>query len=67
VPELPEVETVRVRLEPLLVGRRFDRVEILDPRVTRPVEPREVAAELEGETVAAERPSTIRISESLSH
>jgi formamidopyrimidine-DNA glycosylase len=53
VPELPEVETVRSRLEPVLVGRRFDRVEIFDPRVTRPVEPREVAAELEGEVVAA--------------
>jgi formamidopyrimidine-DNA glycosylase len=37
----------------VLVGRRFERVEILDPRVTRPVEPREVAAELEGETVKA--------------
>ena len=53
MPELPEVETVRTRLEPVLVGRRFDRVEIRDPRVTRPTEPREVAAELEGETVAA--------------
>jgi formamidopyrimidine-DNA glycosylase len=53
VPELPEVETVRARLEPVLVGRRFERVEILDPRVTRPVEPREVAAELEGELVKA--------------
>ena len=53
MPELPEVETVRARLEPVLVGRRFDRVEIFDPRVTRPVEPREVAAELEGEVVAA--------------
>jgi formamidopyrimidine-DNA glycosylase len=53
VPELPEVETVRALLEPVLVGRRFERVEILDPRVTRPAEPQEVAAELEGETVAA--------------
>ena len=53
MPELPEVETVRVHLEPVLVGRRFDRVEIRDPRVTRPVEPREVAAELEGEVVEA--------------
>ncbi len=53
MPELPEVETVRTRLEPVLVGRRFDRVEIRDPRVTRPTEPREVAVELEGETVAA--------------
>jgi formamidopyrimidine-DNA glycosylase len=53
VPELPEVETVRVHLEPVLVGRRFDRVEIRDPRVTRPAEPQEVAAELEGEIVEA--------------
>jgi formamidopyrimidine-DNA glycosylase len=53
VPELPEVETVRARLEPVLTGRRFERVEILDPRVTRPVEPQEVAAELEGEVVEA--------------
>ncbi len=53
MPELPEVETVRVQLEPVLVGRRFDRVDIRDPRVTRPLEPQEVAAELEGETVQA--------------
>ena len=53
MPELPEVETVRARLEPVLVGRRFERVEIADPRVTRPYEPQEVAAELEGETVEA--------------
>jgi formamidopyrimidine-DNA glycosylase len=53
VPELPEVETIRVGLEPHLVGRTLDRVEIADPRLTRPHDPREVAAELEGETVAA--------------
>jgi len=53
VPELPEVETLRRRLEPVLVGRRFERVEILDPRLTRPDEPAEVAAELEGERVHA--------------
>ena len=53
MPELPEVETVRAHLEPVLVGRRFDRVEIRDPRVTRPTEPQEVAAELEGEVVKA--------------
>jgi formamidopyrimidine-DNA glycosylase len=53
MPELPEVETVRARLEPELVGRRFERVEILDPRLTRPVDPAEVAAELEGERVTA--------------
>ena len=53
MPELPEVETVRRRLEPVLVGRRFDRVEILDPRLTRPEDPLEVAAELVGERVEA--------------
>jgi formamidopyrimidine-DNA glycosylase len=53
VPELPEVETVRVQLEPKLVGRRLERVEILDSRLTRPDDPARVAAELEGERVAA--------------
>jgi len=53
VPELPEVETVRRRLEPVLVGRRFERVEIDDPRLTRPEDPSEVAAELTGERVVA--------------
>src|SRR2546421_2866118 len=53
MPELPEVETVRSRLEPELVGRRLDRVEILDERLTRPFDPRAVAAELEGERVAS--------------
>jgi formamidopyrimidine-DNA glycosylase len=53
VPELPEVETVRASLEPELVGRRFDRVEIADARLTRPFDPDEVAAELQGEVVAA--------------
>ena len=53
MPELPEVETVRLQLEPHLVGRRFDRVDIRDPRLVRPFEPTAVAAELEGERVAA--------------
>jgi formamidopyrimidine-DNA glycosylase len=53
MPELPEVESVRRQLEPALVGRRFERVSIDDPRLVRPYEPAEVAAELEGEAVAA--------------
>jgi len=53
MPELPEVETIRTGLEPHLVGRTFEQVEISDPRLTRPLDPREVAAELEGERVAA--------------
>jgi formamidopyrimidine-DNA glycosylase len=52
VPELPEVETVRARLAPVLEGRRFERVEILDHRLVMPEEPLAVAAELEGERVA---------------
>jgi formamidopyrimidine-DNA glycosylase len=53
MPELPEVESVRRQLEPALVGRRFERVRIDDPRLVRPYEPVEVAAELEGERVSA--------------
>jgi formamidopyrimidine-DNA glycosylase len=51
VPELPEVETVRRRLAPLVEGRRFDEVEITDARLTRPHDPVEVARELAGERV----------------
>jgi len=53
VPELPEVESVRRAIAPVLVGRRFDRVRIYDARLVRPFEPSEVAAELQGERVAA--------------
>ena len=52
MPELPEVETVRRRLAPALEGRVFTGVEISDPRLTRPLDPVEVARELEGERVA---------------
>ena len=53
MPELPEVETVRRRLAPVLTGRRFERVTIVDARLVRPLEPAVVAAELEGERVTA--------------
>jgi formamidopyrimidine-DNA glycosylase len=53
MPELPEVETIRLALEPHLVGRRFAHVDINDPRLVRPFEPTAVAAELERERVAA--------------
>jgi formamidopyrimidine-DNA glycosylase len=53
VPELPEVETVRRGLAPALEGRTLERVEISDPRLTRPLDPFEVARELEGERVEA--------------
>src|SRR5438034_8747919 len=53
MPELPEVESVRRQLAPLLEGRRFERVEVSDPRLTRPADPAAVARSLEGERVAA--------------
>src|SRR5919198_3354319 len=53
MPELPEVETIRARLEPRLTGRRFERVAIADPRLTRPEPPEAVAAALKGERVRA--------------
>ena len=52
MPELPEVESVRRQLAPLLEGRRFERVEVSDPRLTRPADPAAVARSLEGERVA---------------
>ena len=53
MPELPEVETIRAQLAPRLEGRTLTRVEILDPRLTRPYDLFEVAEELEGDTVVA--------------
>jgi formamidopyrimidine-DNA glycosylase len=51
VPELPEVETIRRQLAPLVQGRRLERVEILDARWSRPLAPRELAEALEGRLV----------------
>jgi formamidopyrimidine-DNA glycosylase len=51
VPELPEVETIRAQLAPRLEGRQLVRVEILDPRLTRPFDLFEVAEELEGDRI----------------
>jgi formamidopyrimidine-DNA glycosylase len=53
MPELPEVETVRVGIAPVLTGARIRHAAILDPRLTRPWPPEAVAAELEGERVKA--------------
>ena len=51
MPELPEVESVRRAIAPALEGRTLVEVEIDDPRLTRPFDPLEVAAELRGERV----------------
>jgi formamidopyrimidine-DNA glycosylase len=51
VPELPEVETERIRLEGRLSGRLLARVRIDDPRLTRPEPNDVVAAALQGDRV----------------
>jgi formamidopyrimidine-DNA glycosylase len=51
MPELPEVETIRRQLAPLVEGRRLERVEILDARWSRPLAPRELADALRGRRV----------------
>ncbi|HLO26762.1 MAG TPA: bifunctional DNA-formamidopyrimidine glycosylase/DNA-(apurinic or apyrimidinic site) lyase [Geobacteraceae bacterium] len=50
MPELPEVETTRRRLEPVLEGKKFDRVVIRTPKL-RLALPRELATALPGRTV----------------
>ena len=52
VPELPEVETVRRQIAPVLEGATIVDAEIVDPRLTRPVEPGLVAGALVGERIA---------------
>jgi formamidopyrimidine-DNA glycosylase len=47
MPELPEVETIRGQLAPLVEGRRLRRMEILDPRWSRPLAPGELSQALE--------------------
>jgi formamidopyrimidine-DNA glycosylase len=51
LPELPEVETIRRQLAPLVEGRRLARVEILDPRWSRPLAPEELTDALVGRRV----------------
>ena len=55
MPELPEVETVRRQLEPEVVGRRIERAEILDDRLTRPAKPGPVARRVEGREIESVR------------
>jgi formamidopyrimidine-DNA glycosylase len=51
VPELPEVETVRRQIAPILAGACIQQASILDPRLVRPFAPELVAAEIEGERI----------------
>src|SRR5271167_34238 len=51
MPELPEVETIRRRLAPLVEGMTLERLEILDPRWSRPLAPEELTAALVGRPI----------------
>jgi formamidopyrimidine-DNA glycosylase len=51
VPELPEVEIVCRQLEPELVGRTIDRLEVLDQRWSRPVAPVELGDAVSGRRI----------------
>jgi formamidopyrimidine-DNA glycosylase len=53
MPELPEVETERIRLERRLSGRRLSRVRIDDARLTRPEPNDALAVALEGDRVTS--------------
>ena len=52
MPELPEVETTRRRLERELAGKRFERVVVRAPKLRLPV-PEDLATVLPGRTVQA--------------
>jgi formamidopyrimidine-DNA glycosylase len=51
MPELPEVETIRRQLAPLVEGRRLLAMEVLDPRWSRPLAPGELEQALTGRRV----------------
>jgi formamidopyrimidine-DNA glycosylase len=51
MPELPEVETIRGQLAPLVEGRRILSIEILDPRWPRPLSPGELSDALTGRRI----------------
>ncbi len=51
MPELPEVETIRRQLAPLVEGRRLESVQIDDERWSRPRSPAELQDVLIGRTV----------------
>ena len=55
MPELPEVETIRGQLAPIVEGRTLRRVEVLDARWSRPLAPHELEAALQGRRVRALR------------
>ncbi|MHB1809715.1 MAG: bifunctional DNA-formamidopyrimidine glycosylase/DNA-(apurinic or apyrimidinic site) lyase [Solirubrobacteraceae bacterium] len=53
MPELPEVETIRRQLAPIVEGRTLRRVQVLDPRWSAPLSTQELAEALTGRRVLA--------------
>jgi formamidopyrimidine-DNA glycosylase len=51
MPELPEVETIRRHLAPVVEGATVERIEVLDPRWCEPAPPEELAAAVDGRRV----------------
>jgi formamidopyrimidine-DNA glycosylase len=51
MPELPEVETVVRQLEPEVEGHRIERLEVLDPRWSRPGSPERLGDEVSGSRI----------------
>ncbi len=51
MPELPEVETIRRQLAPLVQGRKLEQIEILDARWSRPLAPAELEQLLRGRRI----------------
>ena len=51
MPELPEVETIRRRLAPVVEGRRITALDVSDARWCTPLAPDELAAAVEGRLV----------------
>ena len=51
MPELPEVETIRRQLAPVLEGRRLERIRVLDPRWCEPAPPEAIADALDGRLI----------------
>ena len=53
MPELPEVETTRRGLLPLLVGRTLEKITIHDVRLRYPVDPKRMKRQLQGQKIRA--------------
>jgi formamidopyrimidine-DNA glycosylase len=55
MPELPEVETIRRQLEPVVVGRRIERMQVFDELFSRPYSPRDLERAVSGRSIEAFR------------